>query len=181
MTSTCIITRRYSRGQLRERIERAGYKIDKLTYTNAALFPVAVLARVADRLRGSGSASGLSLPPAPVNAAMKAMFSAESLIVPNASLAFRHVASRRVRQGRGRGAARRPPGGLSPMRPAGGGLIDGLWSLRLSRFAAIGASSTLLYAGLRFRLHRPGHRRDRSFGAGLPARRGLLLCAAINM
>jgi len=34
------------------------------------------------------------------------------------------------------------------MRPAGGGLIDGLWSLRLSRFAAIGASATLLYAGL---------------------------------
>lgn len=80
--------RRYSRGQLRERIERAGYKIDKLTYTNAALFPVAVLARVADRLRGSGSASGLSLPPAPVNAAMKVLFSAESLIVPNASLPF---------------------------------------------------------------------------------------------
>jgi hypothetical protein len=68
MTSTCIIDAAI-RGQLRERIERAGYKIDKLSYTNAALFPVAVLARVADRLRGSGSASRLSLPQAPVNAA----------------------------------------------------------------------------------------------------------------
>ena len=80
--------RRYSRELLKERIERAGYRIDKLTYTNAALFPVAALARLADRLRGSNAASGQAMPPAPVNAAMKAMFSAESLIVPNASLPF---------------------------------------------------------------------------------------------
>ena len=38
--------RRYSRGLLRQRIEDAGYRIDKLTYTNAALFPVAILARL---------------------------------------------------------------------------------------------------------------------------------------
>jgi SAM-dependent methyltransferase len=80
--------RRYSRSQLKDRIERAGYRIDKLTYTNAALFPVAALARLADRLRGSGTASGLAQPPAPVNAAMKALFSAESLIVPTVSLPF---------------------------------------------------------------------------------------------
>jgi SAM-dependent methyltransferase len=80
--------RRYSRELLKERIERAGYRIDKLTYTNAALFPIAALARLADRLRGSNAASGQAMPPAPVNAAMKAMFSAESLIVPNASLPF---------------------------------------------------------------------------------------------
>ncbi len=43
--------RRYSRALLRDRIEQAGYRIEKLTYTNAALFPVAVLARLADRLR----------------------------------------------------------------------------------------------------------------------------------
>jgi putative flippase GtrA len=34
------------------------------------------------------------------------------------------------------------------MRPANGRLLEGLWSLRLSRFAAIGASATLLYAAL---------------------------------
>jgi SAM-dependent methyltransferase len=80
--------RRYSRELLKERIERAGYRIDKLTYTNAALFPLAALARLADRLRGSAAASGQAMPPAPINAAMKAMFSAESLIVPSASLPF---------------------------------------------------------------------------------------------
>jgi SAM-dependent methyltransferase len=81
--------RRYSRSLLRQRIEEAGYRIEKLTYTNAALFPVAVLARLADRLRGSGGqAAGQAMPPAPLNAAMKAMFSAEKLIVPNATLPF---------------------------------------------------------------------------------------------
>jgi SAM-dependent methyltransferase len=80
--------RRYSRELLKERIEQAGYRIDKLSYTNVALFPVAILARLADRLRGSNAASGQAMPPAPVNAAMKAMFSAESLIVPSASLPF---------------------------------------------------------------------------------------------
>ena len=52
--------RRYSRELLRERIEQAGYRIEKLTYTNAALFPVAVLARLADRSarRGRGVRAG---------------------------------------------------------------------------------------------------------------------------
>ena len=80
--------RRYSRSLLRERIEKAGYRIDRLTYTNAALLPVAILARLADRLRGSGEASGQAMPPKPFNAAMKAIFSAESLILPRATLPF---------------------------------------------------------------------------------------------
>lgn len=80
--------RRYSRTILKQRIEGAGYRIQKLSFTNAALFPAAVLARLADRLRGSGTASGQAMPPVPVNAAMKALFSAERLIVPNASLPF---------------------------------------------------------------------------------------------
>jgi SAM-dependent methyltransferase len=80
--------RRYSRTLLRERIEKAGYRIDKLTYTNAALFPAAVLARLADRLRKADAASGQAMPPKAVNAAMKALFSAESLIVPTMPLPF---------------------------------------------------------------------------------------------
>lgn len=78
--------RRYSRKGLRERLEAAGFVIDRLTYTNAALFPVAALARLADRLRGSEQPSGHNTPSAPVNAAMKALFSSESLIVPRFNL-----------------------------------------------------------------------------------------------
>ena len=32
--------RRYSRASLRERLERAGFRVERMTYTNAALFPV---------------------------------------------------------------------------------------------------------------------------------------------
>lgn len=80
--------RRYSRSQLRSRIEQAGYRVEKLSYTNAALFPVAIMARLADRMRGSGTPSGQAMPPKPINAAMKALFSAEKMILPNATLPF---------------------------------------------------------------------------------------------
>ncbi|PAQ01861.1 class I SAM-dependent methyltransferase [Mesorhizobium mediterraneum] len=80
--------RRYSRNLLRERIEKAGFTIDRLSYTNAALFPAAVLARLLDRLRRPARPAGHATPPKPVNAAMKAVFSAEGRIVPNASLPF---------------------------------------------------------------------------------------------
>lgn len=42
------------------------------------------------------------------------------------------------------------------MRPAGGGPIDGLWSLRMSRFAAIGIIATVLYAALALAFTRLG-------------------------
>jgi len=80
--------RRYSRSLLRGRIEAAGYRIDRLTYTNAALFPVAALARLADRMRKPARPSGHATPPGPINAVMRAMFSAERRIVPNAALPF---------------------------------------------------------------------------------------------
>jgi SAM-dependent methyltransferase len=80
--------RRYSRTLLRERIEKAGYAIDRMSYTNAALFPVAALARLVDRMRRPARPSGHATPPKPINAAMKAMFSAEGRIVPNAALPF---------------------------------------------------------------------------------------------
>ena len=80
--------RRYSRSLLRGRIEAAGYRIDQLTYTNAALFPVAALARLADRMRKPARPSGHATPPRPINAVMRAMFSAERRIVPSVALPF---------------------------------------------------------------------------------------------
>lgn len=80
--------RRYSRTLLRDRIEAAGFVLDRLSYTNAALFPVAALARLADRLRKPSLPAGHAVPPAPLNAAMKAVFAAESRVVPSANLPF---------------------------------------------------------------------------------------------
>ena len=80
--------RRYSRAMLRQRIEEAGYHLDKLTFINAALFPVAVAARLTDRLRRTSSAAGQDTPWAPVNALMRRLFEAERRIVPRHSLPF---------------------------------------------------------------------------------------------
>jgi SAM-dependent methyltransferase len=80
--------RRYSRSLLRGRIEGAGFRIEKLTYTNAALLPLAVVTRLADRMRASGLPAGQATPPGPLNAAMKAVFSAERHILPRAALPF---------------------------------------------------------------------------------------------
>ena len=75
--------RRYSRDDLRRRIERAGFTIERLTYTNATLVPPLALARLIQRWRGlrSESAAGaeISVPPAPINAIMTAVMHAEAL------------------------------------------------------------------------------------------------------
>lgn len=64
--------RRYSTGTLRAALERAGFTIDRLTYTNAVLFPLLLPVRMGKRLTGlgqSGNQAGaeLSVPPGPVN------------------------------------------------------------------------------------------------------------------
>jgi SAM-dependent methyltransferase len=80
--------RRYSRTLLRRRIEEAGFVLDKLSYTNAVLLPAAVLARLADRARSTRSPLGHELPPAMINRALKAVFSAESRFVARGTLPF---------------------------------------------------------------------------------------------
>lgn len=80
--------RRYSRDLLRSRILGAGFALDKLTFINATLFPLAVLARMADRLRNPEKPLGHATPPALLNAAMKQIFSAEGRLLRAASLPF---------------------------------------------------------------------------------------------
>ncbi|MDN5926755.1 MAG: class I SAM-dependent methyltransferase [Hyphomicrobiales bacterium] len=80
--------RRYSRGLLRERVENAGYVLEKLTYMNTTLFPLAMLVRLADRIRKAEWPSGHAIPPQPINSAMKAMFSAERHVLKNRALPF---------------------------------------------------------------------------------------------
>ena len=75
--------RRYSRADLRNRMEKAGFLVQRLTYTNAALFPALAIARLIQRRRGLRSeqeaGAEISLPPAPVNAIMTAVMHLESL------------------------------------------------------------------------------------------------------
>lgn len=75
--------RRYTRTRLAARFERAGFVVERLTYTNMATFPITLAVRMADRLSGrAGVASDaeFTVPPAPVNAVLNAALSTEAII-----------------------------------------------------------------------------------------------------
>ena len=75
--------RRYSRADLRNRMEREGFLVQRLTYTNATLFPALAIARVIQRRRGLRTEreadTEITVPPAPVNALMTAVMRLEAL------------------------------------------------------------------------------------------------------
>ena len=72
--------RRYSRRSLKALIERSPMKLDNIGYFNSLLFPLAVAERAASKLRGREDAD-VKLPPAPLNAALEAIFRAERYLV----------------------------------------------------------------------------------------------------
>ena len=72
--------RRYSRNTLRDLIEQSGLRVDKLTYFNSLLFPLAVAERLAGRITGKEETDD-SLPPAALNRAMAAVFGAERYLI----------------------------------------------------------------------------------------------------
>jgi SAM-dependent methyltransferase len=65
-------TRRYSAGQLAQRMELAGFEVLRATYGNVLLFPLAVAKRMSERFLPA-SPNDLTVPPAPVNLAFEAM------------------------------------------------------------------------------------------------------------
>ena len=84
--------RRYSRSSLRALLEQAGFVIEHLTYTNAALFPITLAVRLAQRLMGLAAEEDalgeISVPPAPVNAILSAALSAEARVQRVMTLPF---------------------------------------------------------------------------------------------
>jgi SAM-dependent methyltransferase len=75
--------RRYTREDLRRRLEAAGFSVVRLTYTNATLFLPLLVARVLQRRRGlrheAEAEHEIAVPPAPINVAMSVVMWAESL------------------------------------------------------------------------------------------------------
>ena len=75
--------RRYNRDDLRSRLERAGFQIERLTYTNATLFPPLAIARLIQRRRGlraeSEADAEIAVPPASINALMTGVMRLEAL------------------------------------------------------------------------------------------------------
>jgi len=75
--------RRYSRNDLRARLSAAGFRIERLTYTNITLFLPLLLARAHQRRRGlrgeSEAQKEITVPPAPLNALLTGLLWLESL------------------------------------------------------------------------------------------------------
>lgn len=80
--------RRYSAGELRDKISAAGLRVAALSYFNTLLFPLAALARVKDRVLGQERASGTGIPAPPINGLFHTVFSAERFLVGRLPLPF---------------------------------------------------------------------------------------------
>jgi SAM-dependent methyltransferase len=74
--------RRYSRESLSRLVTGAGFAVDRMTYTNAILFPPMALARAVQRTRGLSDEQEadqeISVPAAPINLALTAALKVES-------------------------------------------------------------------------------------------------------
>ena len=72
--------RRYTRRRMRWALERAGFSVERLTYTNFSILPIVAATRWLQRLGGHKESSAeISVPPAPVNLALTAVLAAESI------------------------------------------------------------------------------------------------------
>ena len=80
--------RRYEAAGLRARLQEAGLRVERLSFANAALLPVAWVLRWLDKLLQRQQATGSAVPAAPVNALLAAVFGAEAWILPHVSLPF---------------------------------------------------------------------------------------------
>jgi SAM-dependent methyltransferase len=74
--------RRYSRADLRALVEAAGFRVERMTHTNAALFPLMLgvrgVQRAAGLARESDAEGEITVPPAPVNAVLSALLAVEA-------------------------------------------------------------------------------------------------------
>jgi len=69
--------RRYSKKELKEKIHQAGFRIEKLSYFNMLLFPLALIARALDTLRNPKEPMGITIPSKLLNNALYRVFKFE--------------------------------------------------------------------------------------------------------
>jgi ubiquinone/menaquinone biosynthesis C-methylase UbiE len=81
--------RRYSRATLGERLTRAGFAVRRMSYTNAAILPLVAAVRLFQRASGhEESQQEISIPPAPVNAALTAALAVEAALIRVVDMPF---------------------------------------------------------------------------------------------
>jgi SAM-dependent methyltransferase len=72
--------RRYSRRTLARVVREAGLQVEKISYFNSLLFPLAAASRMVSKLRGK-TESDDKMPAAPLNAVLRAVFGFEAHLV----------------------------------------------------------------------------------------------------
>lgn len=85
--------RRYTRSSARAATEKAGLRVERVSYLFGTLAPLILTARLAQRVRRlshdtSTTRTDLGVPAAPVNAALAALLRAEAALAPRFSLPF---------------------------------------------------------------------------------------------
>jgi SAM-dependent methyltransferase len=71
--------RRYHRAELKSHLERTGFTVSRITYTNFTLLPIVAGVRFAQRLAGHReSTAEMTVPSAPVNRALSALLALEA-------------------------------------------------------------------------------------------------------
>jgi ubiquinone/menaquinone biosynthesis C-methylase UbiE len=81
--------RRYSRATLSERLTGAGFQIRRMSYTNATILPIVAAVRLAQRASGhEESRQEISIPPAPINAALTGALAVEASLLRLVNLPF---------------------------------------------------------------------------------------------
>lgn len=73
--------RRYRRRELEALLTRNGFTVERSSYFNTVLFPVALAQRWIARVLGTGAAAGLRVPPAPINRVMRRLFESEKRLL----------------------------------------------------------------------------------------------------
>lgn len=81
--------RRYTRATLSERLERTGFSIRRMTYTNASILPVVAGVRLLQRVSGhEESHEEMTIPAAPINLALTAALAVEAAAVRVMNMPF---------------------------------------------------------------------------------------------
>jgi SAM-dependent methyltransferase len=80
--------RRYSKARLLADCARAGLSIQRASYFNTLLFPLAVVARLFERIMGKQSSSASRIPQRVVNTFLTSVFSFERLLLHRMTLPF---------------------------------------------------------------------------------------------
>lgn len=86
----CHTSRRYTKRELKAKMEKAGFKIEKITYANTVLFPLIALIRLAQKMdrRKNMASSDIAPTPAFANGILKFILAIEAKLIKKINFPF---------------------------------------------------------------------------------------------